>query len=55
MLKNIRLNTDVHDYYLYLNELFGGGGGYHFKQFLYFLNKKQKINFLYSEDILEEC
>lgn len=32
-----------------------GGGGYHFKQFLYFLNKKQKINFLYSEDILEEC
>lgn len=54
MLKNIRLNTVVHDYYLYLNELFGGGG-YHFKQFLYFLNKKQKINFLYSEDILEEC
>lgn len=27
MLKNIRLNTVVHDYYLYLNELFGGGGG----------------------------
>lgn len=26
MLKNIRLNTVVHDYYLYLNELFGGGG-----------------------------
>lgn len=42
--------------YLYLNELLGGGeANIILNSFLYFLNKKQKINFLYSEDILEEC